>query len=156
MSDLFWTGEYSVLITVAAGSSIIVCSIWKSQQHRKPSASSSHSLPSEIPPPPRLLSYLSISSPVFLSGLIRASEKPPRSRAACSDPALVLQPTHIQTEAFKYSPAVATQQEAQWVCIMSFVSAVSTRVRFHYFVKGKRTGINKLQQRGHFLYLPSV
>lgn len=136
--------EYCALITAAAGSNIIAYRVWKSQQHR------------HLQPPllifyvwnssrPRLLSYLSISSPVFLSGLIRASEKraAPRSRAVCSDPALVLEPTRIQTEAFKNSPAVATQQEAQWVCVTSSVSAISTWMRFHYLVKGKRTGISK-------------
>ena len=102
-----------------------------------------------------LLSYLSISSPRLP---IRAHqserERAAWSRAACSDPALVLEPTHIQTEAFKHSPAVATQQEAQWTFVTSSVSAISTRMRFHYFVKGKRTRINKPNKEDIFSICP--
>lgn len=91
---------------------------------------------------PRLLSYLSISSPLFLSGLIRASS-PSRCRAVCSDPALLLKPTRIQTEAFKNSPAVATQHKAQWVCVTSPVSTILHECAFITWGKRKITGISK-------------
>lgn len=108
----------------------------------KPSASSSHALCLKI-----LLCLPVVIFEYLFSRLpIRAhqseQERAAWSRAACSDPALVLEPTHIQTEAFKHSPAVAAQQEAQWTCVTSSVSVISTRMHFHYFVKGKRTGIN--------------
>lgn len=143
--------EYFVLITVVARTNIIVHGLWKISTISEPL-----SLPSSLCL--KFSTSLYLFSPSFHEGpSARAREStPPRSRAACSDPAPVFEPPHIQTEAFKHSPAAVAQQEAQWACVMSSVSAISTWMRFHYFVKGKRTGINKPDKEDIFCILSSV
>lgn len=101
-------GGYSVLITAAAAVNIIARGVWKSQRRR-------HLQPVSDVPLGLACRHTGVSllQSSYQGSSERARSEGARSRTACSDPALVLEPAHIQTDAFKNSPAVATQQEAQ-------------------------------------------
>lgn len=146
-------GGYSALITAAAN--IIARRVWKS--HRR-----------HLQPPlfifcvwrssrPRLSSHWSISSPVLLSGLIRASEKRGRPKQDG-----VLWPSS-RTRAGSYSDRgfqklTCRGHTARGTidCVTSSSLAISTWMRFHYLAKGTRARIGNAKKKRYFLYLSSV